>query len=104
MYKALGLQNTNVICNTVKNNLYIRTKILRTIRLKSHNSFGIKLFLFSKLHQQPIGMTPEVLTDHFSPPRLHPGQSILLNAHSLKTFASLTSKNGSSYIRVFTVS
>ena len=34
---------------------------------------------------------------------LQTGQNILLNAHRLRTFASLTTRNGGSYIRVFTV-
>ena len=37
------------------------------------------------------------------PPTLHTGQNILLNACSLKIFASLTTRNGGSYIPVFTV-
>ena len=52
-------------------------------------------------------MPPEVLTDHFSTqlslPYLHTTQNILLNACSLRVFASLTAKNGESYIWVFTV-
>ena len=41
-------------------------------------------------------MTPEVLTDHLSAqlplPYLQTGQNILLNTHSLRTFANLTTK------------
>ena len=60
-----GLGPTGHKCHLqYSKNLYIRTKILRTIRLKSHNSFGVKLFVLSKSHQQPIEMTPEVLTGH----------------------------------------
>ena len=47
-------------------NPYKRTKALRTIRLKSQNSYQVKLLLVSKSYPQQIGMTPEVLTGHFS--------------------------------------
>ena len=61
-----GLGPTEHKCHLqYSKNLYVGTKILSTIRLKSHNSFGVKLFLLSKSHQQSIGMTPEELTDHF---------------------------------------
>ena len=42
-------------------NPYIMTKILRNIRLKSHNSFRAILFLLNKSHTQRIGMTREAL-------------------------------------------
>ena len=38
-----------------------------------------------------------------TPPLLHTGQNILLYASSLRTFASLTTRDGGSYIRDFTV-
>ena len=40
---------------------------------------------------------------NFDGSTLQTGQNTLFNAHSLRTFASLTTKNGGSYIRVFTV-
>ena len=88
-------------------NLYIRTNMLRTIRLKSHDSIWVKLLLLSKSNPQWIKITPEVLYNYFSTklplPHLHTGQNILLYSSSVRTFASLTTRDGGSYISDFTV-
>ena len=43
-------------------NSCIRTKILRTISLKFHDSFWVKLYLSSKSYLYQIGKAPEVIT------------------------------------------
>ena len=138
---------------------HFKTLDLEKQNFKNHQAEVSELILSSKPFPQRIGITPEVLTDHFStylppiylppylltpylltpylltpylltpylltpylliplstyppiylppiylPPYLQTHQNTLLNVHSLKTFASLTMRNGGSYsyIRVFTL-
>ena len=73
-------------------NPYIRSKILRTMSLKFHNSFRVKLFMYGKTYQKRNGMVVlefEVSTEHclIKLPLIHGGQIVLL--HYCRTFASL---------------
>ena len=64
------------------------------------------VFLSSKSHPQRIGWHQKCSLTTFQlnypSPFLHTAQNILLNACSVRTFTSLTAKNGGSYTEVFT--